>query len=119
MLFCLSTLRPNLSFPWSRQRVKLGGMMFTNSAEFLQSSLGLVDGLDPFLRFVVSCLERLFERGQPWVESNNALDNQLSVVHWELQSLPVPSFGIPLAAPWSMSELLECSFVLSIVAGLF
>jgi hypothetical protein len=37
-----------------------------------------------------------------------------SLGHWG--SLPVPSFGIPLAAPWSRSELLECSLVLSIFA---
>jgi len=73
--------------------------MLTNSAELLQSSFGFIDRLDPFLCLVVSRLEGLFEGGKPWVEGNNAWDNQLLVVHWEIQSLPVPSFGIPLAAP--------------------
>lgn len=53
---------------------ELHGIMLTNSAELLQSAFGLVDCLDPFLCLVVSCFEGLFERGQPWVEGNNAWD---------------------------------------------
>jgi hypothetical protein len=54
--------------------VKEGGMMPTNSAEFLQPSLSLVNCLDPLLRLAVPLLERLFERGKPRVERNNACD---------------------------------------------
>ncbi len=32
-------------------------------------------------------------------------------------SLPVPSFGRPLAAPWLMTEFSEFSFLLSILAA--
>ena len=46
--------------------------MLTDSAELLQSSFGLVDGLNPVLCFAVSLLEGLFEWGQPWVEGHNA-----------------------------------------------
>lgn len=53
---------------------ELHGMMLTNSTKLLQSAFGLVDCLDPFLCLVVSCFEGLFERGQPWVEGNNAWD---------------------------------------------
>jgi hypothetical protein len=44
----------------------------TNSAEFLQSSFGFVNCLDPLLRFVIPLLERLFEWGKPRVERDNA-----------------------------------------------
>ena len=79
--------------------VGLEGMRSTNSAELLQSSLGLVNLLDPVLGIAVSFLEGLFERGEPWVELDYAWRDQLGAravhivayqcrhlrLHWQLR----------------------------------
>ena len=66
------------SLVWSV--VGLDGLRCTDSAELLQSSLGLVNLLDPVLGIAVSFLEGLFERGEPWVELDYAWRGQ---IHWQ------------------------------------
>jgi hypothetical protein len=51
-----------------------------SSTEFLETSLGLIEGLDPALGVAVAALQRLSERLQPRVELNDAFGMKSAAV---------------------------------------
>lgn len=69
---CLSCI--GCPFPIDDISIRLDNQakFLITSTELLQTTFGFVDGLDPFLSVTETTSERIFERGKPRVELNNA-----------------------------------------------